>query len=99
MARKSKIPPVIPLETERLILKPISPFSFARQTFHWTKDGRALADLNMPASGWTFYKWWKQMRKLNRKKRLAHGIWLKGEAMPIGLFVAAGCGGPPKAKK
>lgn len=89
MAVKPKTLPVIQLETERLILKPISPFSFARQTFHWTQDGQALADLNMPSSGWTFRKWWKQMRKLNRKTRLAHGIWMKGEAVPIGLHMVS----------
>ena len=89
MEGKSKLLPVIPLETERLMLRPVSPFSFARQTFHWTRDGQALAYLNMPSSGWTFTKWWKQMRKLNRKKRLAHGIWVKGEAAPIGLHMTA----------
>lgn len=75
------------LETERLILKPVSPFSFARQTFHWTGDAQAMADLTLPATGWTFGKWWKQMRKLGRKNRLTHGIWVKGEDKPIGLHM------------
>lgn len=87
MAKKKKMLSATRLETERLILKPISPFQFARQTFHWTSDKQALSDLNMPPSGWTFLKWWKQLRKLNRKRRMTHGIWLKGEDAPIGMHM------------
>jgi RimJ/RimL family protein N-acetyltransferase len=88
MAGKPKLLPATKIETERLILKPISPFSFARQTLHWTADGQALADLNMPSSGWTFGKWWKQMRKLTRRNRLTHGIWVKGQDRPIGMHMS-----------
>lgn len=87
MAKKKMTLPTTRLETERLILKPISPFLFARQTFHWTSDKQALADLNMQTSGWTFFKWWKQMRKLNRGTRLTHGIWAKGHQAPIGMHM------------
>jgi RimJ/RimL family protein N-acetyltransferase len=87
MAGKPKGLAATRLETERLVLKPISPFSFARQTLHWTADAQALADLNMAPSGWTFVKWWKQMRKLNRRNRLTHGIWVKGQDRPIGLHM------------
>lgn len=87
MTEKPKSLPATKLETERLILKPISPFSFARQTFHWTADRQALADLNLPSGGWTLRKWWKQMRKLNRKNRLTHGIWVKGQDKPVGLHM------------
>ena len=89
MAKKKKTWPATRLETERLILKPISPFQFARQTFYWTTDKQALADLNMPPSGWTFLKWWKQLRKLNRKRRMTHGIWPKGQDKPIGLHMVS----------
>ena len=88
MAGKTNHLAVPVLETERLILKPVSPFSFARQTLHWTVDAQAMSDLTMPSSGWNLFTWWKQLRKLNRKNRLTHGIWLKGEARPIGLHMA-----------
>jgi RimJ/RimL family protein N-acetyltransferase len=89
MAAKKKMLPVRQLETERLVLKPISPFYFARQTFHWTSDRQALADLNMAPDGWTPLKWWKHMRKLNRGRRLTHGIWVKGQDTPIGLHMVS----------
>lgn len=97
MARKAKTLPTIQLETERLLLKPISPFQFARQTFHWTKDRQALSDLNIAADGWTLRKWWRQMRKLNRGGRVSHGIWLKGHSQPIGLHMVFLTGQPGDA--
>ena len=78
----------IEIATERLILKPISPLSFARQTLHWTKDRQAMSDLQMKVDGWTFYSWWRRLRKLSNKNRMCHGIWLKHGDKPVGIHMA-----------
>ncbi len=41
----------------------------------------------MAPDGWTFRKWWKQLRKLNRRNRITHGIWAKGHDKPVGLHM------------
>lgn len=87
MGQKGKPVLVRQLETERLVLKPISPLRFALQTYHWTEDRAALADLNMAHDGWSIRKWWKQLGKLNRRNRITHGIWAKGHDKPIGLHM------------
>jgi RimJ/RimL family protein N-acetyltransferase len=78
----------IEMTTERLILRPVDPTSFAVQTFHWTKDRQALSDLMLRADGWTRWRWWRQLRKMSRKNRSCHGIWLKAGGPPIGFHMA-----------
>lgn len=78
----------IEIVTERLILKPISPLAFARQTLHWTNDRQAMSDLQMKTDGWTLFSWWKKLRKLSRKNRMCHGIWLKLDGRPVGIHMA-----------
>lgn len=78
----------VEIVTERLILKPISPISFARQTLHWTNDRQAMSDLQMEVDGWTLFSWWRKLRRLSRKKRMCHGIWLKQGGGPVGLHMA-----------
>ncbi|MFZ1773883.1 MAG: GNAT family protein [Rhizobiaceae bacterium] len=77
----------IEITTERLVLKPVSPFRFARQTLHWTKDRQAMADLALKPDGWTFWRWWRQLRRLTRNGCQCHGIWLKQGGAPIGLRI------------
>lgn len=73
--------------TSRLVLKPVSPWSFARISFHWTLDAEAMSDMTLKPTGWTRLRWWKQIRKLSRKNRLCHGIWLKNEETLIGIHM------------
>ncbi len=75
----------VEITTDRLILKPVSPFSFARQTLHWTQDAQAMSDLAMKPDRWSFLKWWWKLRKLSGKNRTCHGIWPKDGTAPIGM--------------
>jgi RimJ/RimL family protein N-acetyltransferase len=73
------------LETERFILRPISPFAFSRQTFHWTADTEAMGDLFQRSKNWTRLRWWRYLRRFSRGNRHTHGIWPKGSDRPIGM--------------
>ncbi len=80
-------PQAIEIETERFVLRPIRPWSFAQATFHWTKDKDAFASMTWKTEGWTRWRWFRQLAKVSRKRRLSHGIYLKGSDRPIGLHI------------
>lgn len=75
----------IEITTDRLILRPVSPFSFARQTLHWTQDTQAMSDLALKPGRWTFLKWWRKLMRISGKNRTCHGIWPKDGSPPIGM--------------
>lgn len=87
MTRPSKPIRAIELSTDRFVLRPIEPVSFARRTFHWTSDRQAFADLTWRTEGWTMWRWWRHLRKFARKNRICHGIWAKEKAALIGLHI------------
>ncbi len=82
-------PQAIQLETERFVLRPIRAWSFAHATFHWTRDKEAFASMTWKTEGWTRWRWFRQLRKVSRKRRLAHGIYPKGSDRPIGLHIVS----------
>ncbi len=75
----------IEIATGRLILKPVSPFRFARQTLHWTRDAQAFSNLAMKPGRWTLLRWWMLLRRLSRRNHICHGIWLRRGGAPIGM--------------
>lgn len=80
-------PQAIEIETERFVLRPIRPWSFAQATFHWTRDKESFASMTWKTEGWTHWRWFRQLRKVSRKRRLAHGIYPRGSSRPIGLHI------------
>ncbi len=77
----------IELKTNRFVLRPIEPITFARRTFHWTDDVQAFADLTWPTEKWTMWRWWRHLRKFARTNRICHGIWANDGAVLIGLHL------------
>jgi RimJ/RimL family protein N-acetyltransferase len=88
MSRQSKGPRPLELSTDRFVLRPISPWRFARRTLHWTRDRQAFADLTWPTGKWTLWRWWRHLRKHSRKNRICLEIWPKAGNEPIGLHLA-----------
>ncbi|MBA3448532.1 MAG: GNAT family N-acetyltransferase [Pseudaminobacter sp.] len=89
MTRSRKFIAAVELTTERFVMRPVRPFTFARRTFLWTKERQAMADLTWRVDGWSIYRWWRHLRRLTRKNRMCHGIWPKECAEPIGLHVVS----------
>lgn len=84
---RARRPLAIELVTERFVLKPLSPGRLAWRTFDWTKDKQSFADMTWRTEGWTPLRWWRHLRRQNRRNRMAHSIWPKGADAPIGLHL------------
>ena len=86
--KRSKFPEPIPYETERFTMRPMKTLPLAWRTYHWTKQAADLFQyLGWKTKGWSLYRWYRHIRKLNRPHVHCHTIISKETGELIGLFI------------
>lgn len=79
----------IHLETERFTLDSMRRLEAARHTFAFSKDQEYTGSMGLGRNRtWTFYGWYKQLKKYNDRKKFCFGIRPKGSHKVIGVELA-----------
>lgn len=73
------------LETERFILRSVSPLWLAYQTLPWTEDPQIMSPFNHRTGGWSVWSWRKTMVHANNRRKFLLGIFPKTTQMLIGF--------------
>lgn len=76
------------IETDRLLLQPIGPFALACRTYHWTKHPELFLYIGMRTSGWTFRRYYRDLRaRARRSKGEMRSIIEKATGKLVGLHL------------
>ena len=75
------------IESERFDLVPLNLWQAFRLTYPWTRDAEFMAGFTGSATPRSRWRWFREMIRPKKRKRVVYAIVPRGQTAPIGVYI------------